>query len=388
MKNKIKKKYNIKGVTLIALIITIIILLVLSGVILNMVLGDNKIINKSQIAKENTNYADAKESLQIMLLEIKTRVNTEEKRNTKVTDCNELDGKEEVQKIEYISEETANTEIIMNVENPKYALITYRKYIFKVDKQLVIVEQITADDNKDEIDISKNDSLLGKVSKITQEGMQQIEVNGVVYNANVIIQNENLILDGEKQIDGAILENNKYEFGNKQEDVAKLTEDSNIIQAQNMVILKVNGNLTINENITLTTCKSDDGYGGPKGLFIYVSGILTNNGTIDMTARGAIAQGQNVYLWKNKNGDYEYVPDAGADGGQSISSTYVAVSGDSGNNGINRQTGGGGAGGAYAWAGGAATSGKGGAGTSYSGGSRWRRSIYKRFLCNRTRCSK
>ena len=39
-----------------------------------------------------------------------------------------------VEKIEYISEEVASTQII-NVENPKYALITYKKYINSVGER-------------------------------------------------------------------------------------------------------------------------------------------------------------------------------------------------------------------------------------------------------------
>lgn len=105
-----------------------------------MVMGDNGIINKAQLSKENTNYESAKESLQVMLLEIKTRIITEEKRQTKITDLNELDEKEEVTKIEYKSDEIESTEII-NVENPKYALVTYRGYIFKIDENLNIIEE-------------------------------------------------------------------------------------------------------------------------------------------------------------------------------------------------------------------------------------------------------
>ena len=43
-------------------------------------------------------------------------------------------------------------------------------------------------------------------------------------------------------------------------------------------------------------------------MMIYCTGTLTNNGTISMTARGAKASGQNVYLWQNLNGEYEYIP--------------------------------------------------------------------------------
>lgn len=74
-----------------------------------------------------------------------------------------------------------------------------------------------------------------------------------------------------------------------------LQQDSE--DAKNTVVLKVNWNLIINEGVTLTACKSDDGYGGPKGLMIYCTGTITNNGTISMTARGARAEGENVYLY-------------------------------------------------------------------------------------------
>ena len=116
--------------------------------------------------------------------------------------------------------------------------------------------------------------------------------------------------------------------------------------AKYMVLLKVNGNLTINNGVNLTTYGTS--YGGPKGLLLYVTGDLENNGTISMTARGAKAQGQNVYLWKNADSTYEYVPINGAN--RSTSGTA-------------RQTGGGGNG-----RGNGASPGLGSAGTSYSGG--------------------
>ena len=40
-----------KGITLIALVVTIVILLILSGISLNIVLGNNGIITKAQEAK-------------------------------------------------------------------------------------------------------------------------------------------------------------------------------------------------------------------------------------------------------------------------------------------------------------------------------------------------
>ena len=138
--------------------------------------------------------------------------------------------------------------------------------------------------------------------------------------------------------------------------------------AQNMVIVKVNGDLNIKEGATISPYYTE--YGGPKGFTLYVTGKLTNNGTID-NSHGAYAVGENVYLWKNTDGTYEYVPAVGSAGGVGITapccnSFYL---GNTGLSGLNRGTGGGGSGSSF---GGdnspRGTSGSGGTGTSYSGG--------------------
>lgn len=138
--------------------------------------------------------------------------------------------------------------------------------------------------------------------------------------------------------------------------------------ARRMVIVKVNGDLTINSGVKVGPYYST--YGGPKGFTIYVTGTLTNNGTID-NSHGAKAQGQDVYLFKNNDGTYEYVPAIGASGASGVSRSagwdVKDTAGKNGNAGINRQTGGGGSGYASAYAGTAKTS-NGGAGSSYSGG--------------------
>ena len=54
MKNKLK---NNKGITLVALVVTIVVLLILAGVSINLVVGQNGIINKAKDAKKN--YTDA-----------------------------------------------------------------------------------------------------------------------------------------------------------------------------------------------------------------------------------------------------------------------------------------------------------------------------------------
>lgn len=194
---------------------------------------------------------------------------------------------------------------------------------YTVNNKDITFYAIWTDEQNGKTENIDNDSLIGKVSKINTSGVQNIEVNGVTYSANIIVENNDLVLDGEKQVAGATLTEQVYEFGNKETDVAKANADGSVSDAQNMVILKVNGNLTINYHTTLTACKSDDGYGGPKGLLVYCTGTMTNNGVVDMTARGARAEGQNVYLWKNGNSSYEFVPAEGANGGERVCCTVA-----------------------------------------------------------------
>ena len=58
-----------KGITLIALIITIIVLLILAGVTLNMVMGDSGLFNKANNASEQTKISNAKEIIRMQVLE-------------------------------------------------------------------------------------------------------------------------------------------------------------------------------------------------------------------------------------------------------------------------------------------------------------------------------
>ena len=65
MKGKARKT---KGITLIALVITIIVLLILAGVSISMLTSDNGIIKQAQNAKEETEIASEKEAIQLTMI--------------------------------------------------------------------------------------------------------------------------------------------------------------------------------------------------------------------------------------------------------------------------------------------------------------------------------
>jgi len=56
-----------KGITLVALVITIIVLLILAGVSISLVVGDNGVLTQSQNAAEKTDEADAKQALEMAI---------------------------------------------------------------------------------------------------------------------------------------------------------------------------------------------------------------------------------------------------------------------------------------------------------------------------------
>ncbi len=241
-----------------------------------------------------------------------------------------------------------------------------------------------------------------KVKKVGKTG-NTVEVKKIIEDLNtagIEFKEEEKVIEGESII--ACVRDNELESGNYrlkvngEEYPAEIynydDENVNYITDKNlgtreadnrMLIMKYNKNLTVNQEriVTAETRK--------KGMFIYVEEELTNDGTIDMTSKGANAEGQDVYLWKNDDNSYEYVPAVGATGGagtygysiykkdgwSGYKTETVNQSANKGNDGTGRQTGGGGSGSATASGGdytqkctAHAYGGAGGKGTSYSGG--------------------
>ena len=56
---------NNKGITLVALVVTIIVLIILAGISINLILGDNGIITIAKKAKENTELAKIQEETEL-----------------------------------------------------------------------------------------------------------------------------------------------------------------------------------------------------------------------------------------------------------------------------------------------------------------------------------
>ena len=85
-KNEISKKYNkqSKGITLIALVITIIVLLILAGVTINTLFGNESVLEKASEAKEEDAHGKVKDQIQLELVNYELEKGTGETNKTAI----------------------------------------------------------------------------------------------------------------------------------------------------------------------------------------------------------------------------------------------------------------------------------------------------------------
>ena len=85
-KNEISKKHNKtnKGITLIALVITIIVLLILAGVTINTLFGNESVLEKASEAKEEDAHGKVKDQIQLELVNYELEKGTGETSKTAV----------------------------------------------------------------------------------------------------------------------------------------------------------------------------------------------------------------------------------------------------------------------------------------------------------------
>lgn len=111
-----KLKRN-EAITLVALVVTIVVLLILAGITITYIMGDNSIFKKAQDAKFQTEIAKAREKLEIVL----TTVQIEKRTNSQYNENEFLD--------EYILNNLKDVEIIGDI-------IIVDGYAFEIDRSV------------------------------------------------------------------------------------------------------------------------------------------------------------------------------------------------------------------------------------------------------------
>ena len=125
-------KENNKAITLIALVVTIVVLIILAGVAISLTLGDNGIFNKAKYGKEQYQIAEAKEHIEMKITELQVKM---EGKATLQDVIDYLSDDEET--TYYVSlDQIASTTGETTVGDASEVYVVYKVYQFKVDKKL------------------------------------------------------------------------------------------------------------------------------------------------------------------------------------------------------------------------------------------------------------
>ena len=165
------KENSTNGITLIALVITIIVLLILAGVSIAFLVGDNGILKYTTNAKEKNEIAIEKEQIQIALLDYKI----DDKRNKY-----ELIEKETKEKIINKQDEYVLKGEIIELESGNKYLITEDKveYIEEIENAILLKGATFAQDDES---WWKNNKLVGQ----NIYSREQVESTHIVNNKNI-----------------------------------------------------------------------------------------------------------------------------------------------------------------------------------------------------------
>lgn len=195
-KTKIAEKVHTSnlnnGITLIALVITIIILLILAGVAISSLNGENGLFQQVKLAKQKYSISEAKEKLELKITEL--RVEEEGKGETLT--------KEDLSKLN-------NDEIdVGSVENFPVQVI-YGMYKFNVDEKFVVTyvgeaNQTIITYTTDPVGYTNQDKVQILIKVSNQKGIKEI----------IYPDGDKLTVDGEKErgTDYTVTANGTYQF--------------------------------------------------------------------------------------------------------------------------------------------------------------------------------
>ena len=172
-----------QGITLIALVITIIVLVILSGITISILFEKNGLVERAKNATEEYKIEEQKQKLQLAIYNLNI-----EKQNTKI-DLQELINIKE-NDIKVLT--TENKVKIFQDNLKKYAIVTVNKYSFKVyeDMEIVYFNEFIEEDELSEIrEKYVQDGLIVWYDGVCNNG--QTHDNNAKIWKNLVNQNEN-----------------------------------------------------------------------------------------------------------------------------------------------------------------------------------------------------
>lgn len=147
-----------KGITLIALVITIIVLLILAGVSIAFLTGDNGILTRASTSSKEYNYQSAVESLKVKLQEVNLNVISATGKKATLHDV--YDSFKDQNNITVIGVRNQIASILAgitwsdNINEVLVKLADYPNYIFGIDQNLNIIDEQELANNENYITIT------------------------------------------------------------------------------------------------------------------------------------------------------------------------------------------------------------------------------------------
>ena len=160
-----KKENFQRGITLIALVVTIIVLIILAGVSINMLVGDNGIITQAQNAKRETEEAQAREKLELALIDLQTEKYMNDNYNAE----------------QFVTDYLTNKGMVVQDD-----IVMVDGYQFVIDREnLSITQSLGKGSESQTIEIALNSNLASDYTKATlsveiqgSDSISKIQING------------------------------------------------------------------------------------------------------------------------------------------------------------------------------------------------------------------
>ena len=279
-----------KGITLVALVITIIILLILAGITINLTLGENGLLNRAESAKEKHEEEAAREKLELALGEIYSH---------KTTDSNYNEN-------EFIDNKINSQDMILL---PNTNIVIVDNWLFEIDRSVPkIINSLGKGNENKNIKITINQPIISS-DYVTATIPAQITFDGEI--SSITIKGKNIEIptpeNGTYNIQDIVRDNGTYTILVKDKEgnykfetikITELTEDMEIWNKADMETFrdKVNSGRTF-EGRTARVLADIDLQGSQSNQWIPIANVALNaNLVFKGTFEGNNHTISNVYI--------------------------------------------------------------------------------------------
>lgn len=297
--------FNNNGITLIALVITIILLLILASIALTQ-LSENGIFGKAKLAKERTQYTAAKEILEIKLMDIQADCIYEEKEYTIIEIAKNIKDDNKITIEKYYMSKTSST----NVQEPEdlttlqgivVSVDEYAKYKFLIGESCKIIG-VTIEEIPDLIENFESIDEFEEEILNNIEGAKYYKITKNLGNGIIILGDERNRIPYNEPYKVTITTEGNY-----------ILDTLNVMMGDKVIDVDLNtGEIDISEVTGDIKISADTVYVGPNSLFIKGHEQISITGGWNLV-------NQSVGKIVNENGALHATRWGGAFGGWSAS---------------------------------------------------------------------